>query len=253
MRLRKSHHESDKTFNLTSNTMMLPAEAARAFRGNKVALEAAEEKAMELADRWLQYFASSEGPGCPHVCRLDFITALSPEHYGCRPEVWTVELSECGSAMCGLHHAPRTVAVLNHCLAGGSSSCHSDRCPLLPLPRFRLEMPTSEVAAAPTPLRASGQQRGISRRGPGGAGPVNLDRHTMQIAQVQWKATAATDLHTSTGTSLVRRLLPGAVGGAAAALVVLLLQILFRRGKSSKQARLWAAAIRRLASRTKPR
>merc|ERR1719282_1702160 len=81
-------------------------------------MEAAEAEAKRLAERWLQWFRD-QGSGIPHVCRIDFLVALQPATENgadSKFEVYTVELTECGAATCGLPVHPRSVAVLNECL-----------------------------------------------------------------------------------------------------------------------------------------
>jgi hypothetical protein len=157
MRLHKPrHHGLDSTFQLTSSSTMTFAEAAeQAFCGDVAALEAAETEAMALAERWLTWFRT-EGFGVPHVCRLDFLATLpaavagrpcpgskgSGEGARLLPRVFTVELTECGGASCGVPVVARTTAVLNECLRDTESETWPPGFPQ-PLPSTRPPVPST--------------------------------------------------------------------------------------------------------------
>jgi len=133
MRQHRPRHSSDNTFALASHQIMTPQEAVeQAFFGSWEALRVAEKEAEQLAELWLQWFRD-EGHGTPMACRLDFlVSAKRPDVVGgpVPVEVWTVELCECGSSLCGLHWGARAVACLNECL---SKAVDRPPEPLLPL------------------------------------------------------------------------------------------------------------------------
>lgn len=120
MRQHPPRHSSDNTFALASHQTMTPQEAVeQAFFGSWEALQVAEKEAEQLAELWLRWFRD-EGHGTPTACRLDFLVAARRPDVAGGPvpvEVWTVELGECGSSLCGLHWGARTVACLNECLS----------------------------------------------------------------------------------------------------------------------------------------
>lgn len=127
MQLRPPRHREDSTFSLTSPFTMSAAEAAEnAFFGSSAALEAAEAEARRLADRWFKWF-EKEGKGVPHTVRIDFLAAVQEPSATVDGEaavqVYTLELTECGASMCGLPVAPRSIAVLNECLADDNGCC----------------------------------------------------------------------------------------------------------------------------------
>mmetsp|Transcript_13393 Transcript_13393/g.35548 ORF Transcript_13393/g.35548 Transcript_13393/m.35548 type:complete len:605 (+) Transcript_13393:90-1904(+) len=106
----------DSSFSLASHDTMTAAEtAAMLFGGNRAVVEAAEAEVKRLGNLWLQWFRD-QGFGTPGPAfRLDFLVAR-PTNPQEAPEVWTVELCECGGSLCGLGHHPRTAACLNECL-----------------------------------------------------------------------------------------------------------------------------------------
>jgi len=110
------HRDEDETFQLTSCHTMSAADAAvEAFEGNMALLEAAEVQVRFLAEKWWRWFRDQHS--CqPHVCRLDFLAAVSPGTAEGHVDVHTVEVTECGGSMCCLQVAARTAAVLNQCL-----------------------------------------------------------------------------------------------------------------------------------------
>lgn len=105
-------------FSVASHENMKFEEAtADVFGGRSQALKAAEDEVRRLGKLWLQWF-ESEGFGLPAPAfRLDFIVANAARAV---PQVWTVELCECGGSLCSLAHDARTTATLNECLAGPS-------------------------------------------------------------------------------------------------------------------------------------
>eukprot|EP00811_Abedinium_folium_P015451 NODE_2440_length_2212_cov_5.006235.p1 GENE.NODE_2440_length_2212_cov_5.006235~~NODE_2440_length_2212_cov_5.006235.p1 ORF type:complete len:524 (+),score=106.90 NODE_2440_length_2212_cov_5.006235:205-1776(+) len=116
MQMNPPRHQNDPTF-CAASAMILKAQDATklCFSGNEEALQKAESEVMQLSDLWLEWFRS-EGYGLPSVVRLDFMVSVPPDG---PPAVWSVELCECGGALCGLRTEARTVAVLNQCLEGG--------------------------------------------------------------------------------------------------------------------------------------
>merc|ERR1719313_1209984 len=105
---------NDETFNLTHHLTLTEEEARdQIFHGSAEALKAAEAEVWRLGKLWLAYLRD-EGFGVPASCRLDFMVVASKAANG-PSEVWTVELCECGGALCGYTHHARTAAILNAC------------------------------------------------------------------------------------------------------------------------------------------
>lgn len=148
---------NDETFALTSANTMSAAEAtAGPFRGNAEALRQAEQEAEALADRWLKWFVE-EGHGLPTVCRLDFLVTLSPQPQSGgannaaapTPQVWTLELCECGGSLCNLSVAARATACTNE-LVCGAGNLDGEALPAgfpKPLPVLRLPEVTFSAPA----------------------------------------------------------------------------------------------------------
>lgn len=111
-------------FQFTSPTCVPRRDAAQViFGGDAAAQRAAEVDTKRLVDRWLVWF-KTESPQC-HCARLDFLVA----HVGPgQVEVWTVEVSECGSSLCSVEVHARNLASLRCALR------NSDRVPALPKP-----------------------------------------------------------------------------------------------------------------------
>jgi len=107
------------SFSMASHETMSAQEAARLFFGGKArALQATEDEVKRLGTMWLQWFRD-QGYGTPGPAfRLDFIIANAAKSRGRSPQIWTVELCECGGSLCGLSHDARTVAFVNECLQG---------------------------------------------------------------------------------------------------------------------------------------
>lgn len=247
MRLHYSRDPNDKTFALTSNTSISASEAvATAFRGDSAALETAEMEAKRLTKDWLSFLGGAQGFGFPAVCRFDFLTTFprrtDSNGSAPQPEVWVIELSECGASMCGLHFAPRTVAVLNSCLSQGSSDAGTS-CSFLPLPAYSPEIIESDpsVASAATPLRARQGQR----RGPDVSNRRFAPRPRNAIAVGAPPPRQVAAVRVQSGWRLP------AIGGVAVAVVVLLVMRLLRDrrlGAASKVDLLqsfWTQVVRR--------
>merc|ERR1719375_2926697 len=118
---------------------------------------------MRLAQKWLEWFRS-EGYGTPGVCRLDFLAALPPGSD--QALLWTVELGECGSSMCGLPHEARSAAALNEAVADAGA----DRAG-----RFPQVLPSLALPAASGPDRRQ-SEAAYGRRGRGDAHRYALER-----------------------------------------------------------------------------
>jgi len=135
------HENLDPSFSLTSHHSLTERDAAEsAFDGSKDALKFAEKEAHRLAGLWLEWL-KAEGFGVPAACRLDFLVALQKRSRGsmqAQPELWTVELCECGGSLCGVPHGARTAAALNECIMGDMSEKLEDN-------RFPLALPSTEV------------------------------------------------------------------------------------------------------------
>eukprot|EP00403_Amphidinium_massartii_P026316 CAMPEP_0178387544 /NCGR_PEP_ID=MMETSP0689_2-20121128/9128_1 /TAXON_ID=160604 /ORGANISM="Amphidinium massartii, Strain CS-259" /LENGTH=616 /DNA_ID=CAMNT_0020007911 /DNA_START=63 /DNA_END=1910 /DNA_ORIENTATION=+ len=98
--------------------------ASRFCEGKTEAKTALELEAKALVSHWLKWIQEA-GYSLPAACRFDFlvapkrIPAMRPNEGGGPPpsepalELWLVELTECGSSLCGLLAQPRTVAVVN--------------------------------------------------------------------------------------------------------------------------------------------
>jgi len=136
MRQHPPRHSSDDTFALASHLTMTANEAVtEVFFGSWEALQVAEKEAEQLAELWLQWF-QDEGHGTPVACRLDFLVAAKRPLVAGGPvqvDVWTVELCECGSSLCGFHWGARSAACLNECLSEAV-----DRTPQ-PLPSLHIK------------------------------------------------------------------------------------------------------------------
>lgn len=151
----KAPNRGDDNFALTGHMTMTESETIDSvFSGNKAAYQSAEKEVRTLATRWLQWF-KDEGHGMPASCRLDFI--VSRGRGASQPTVWTTEVTECGSSLCGLPAAPRTAAVLNACLEGADVAGFPRRLP-----------PTLPVNDPP-PQRPP-PSTGTQHRGRGGGG-----------------------------------------------------------------------------------
>jgi len=148
---------SDETFALTSHKTMTEAEARdQCFKGNAKALQAAESEVRRLADLWLAWLRE-EGFGVPDSCRLDFLVA-EPQGSSGTPEVWTVELCECGGALCDYTHHARTASTLNACCSDAKGALR----PPKPLPALTLvERPAADASS---PSRAAVRPRGVAPR-----------------------------------------------------------------------------------------
>jgi len=95
-------------FALASPALVHSDEAPEAFFGGSTELrDQVEQQVDALAQRWLLWYATECEP--PSHTRLDFLVALPPG----QPQVWTCEVTECGSSLCSLKHAPRNAAALN--------------------------------------------------------------------------------------------------------------------------------------------
>lgn len=163
------HGFLDSSFTLASHDALPPQEAAvQMFGGDKIALAAAETEVRRLGELWLKWFVA-EGYGAPGPAfRLDFLVVKSGSGLH-RPDVWTVELCECGGSMCGLEHGPRTAAFLNQCLAvpiANSNGNHKGDagCGIapIPLPVWRVTEkhgPLKNVDASKGPTRVNGRNR----------------------------------------------------------------------------------------------
>merc|ERR1712080_518081 len=81
--------------------------------------------------------------------RMDFLVTAPKDGL---PQVWTVELCECGGALGGFTHHHRTAACLNACFSNGKDG--TGRAPR-PLPPIVLEEPRS--AGGWTNSRTSGR------------------------------------------------------------------------------------------------
>lgn len=123
-------------FSMASHESMSAAEAADcAFGGSKVALQTAESEVKRLGELWLQWFRD-EGYGTPGPAfRLDFLIATG--RGAAAPQIWTVELCECGGSLCSLDHGARTAACLNECLITGEEGGSSAPGFPQPLPPMR--------------------------------------------------------------------------------------------------------------------
>ncbi|CAK0907461.1 unnamed protein product, partial [Prorocentrum cordatum] len=179
MRLKEPRHrEIDGSFAMAGATTMTAAEAAEAaFGGSMAALGAAEAEARRLAGLWLEWLQGADGPGLPHVCRLDFMVSVPPApppaqpsrgpggRGGARraatpaparaaPEVHTVEITELGGATCGLSVHARTVAVLNECVLGGGGAEGEGSLP--PPAGFPWPLPPLQVGGAEGSVAARG-------------------------------------------------------------------------------------------------
>eukprot|EP00927_Polykrikos_kofoidii_P037708 TRINITY_DN31917_c0_g1_i1.p1 TRINITY_DN31917_c0_g1~~TRINITY_DN31917_c0_g1_i1.p1 ORF type:complete len:643 (-),score=123.49 TRINITY_DN31917_c0_g1_i1:55-1983(-) len=109
-----SRHASNVAgFAATSATVVRPSEAAAAFFGGHEEVRTQVESQVDtLMERWLLWF-STECAEPPCNTRLDFLVSWSQETPESAPSVWTCEVTECGSSLCGLKAAPRTAAALN--------------------------------------------------------------------------------------------------------------------------------------------
>lgn len=135
MKLRQPRH-TDETFALTSHLTMTEAEACdQVFKGDAKALQAAQSEVLRLSHLWLAWLRD-EGFGVPDNCRLDFIVVAPKASGGGLPDVWTIELCECGGALCGFTHHARTAAAVNACFSDSKDA--SSRAPR-PLPALVLE------------------------------------------------------------------------------------------------------------------
>lgn len=95
------------------------------FFGSESAMRDATEQAEQLFGHWLNWFYT-ECPDPPPTFRLDLLVS----HVRGRPVVvWTCDIGECGSSLCGLEVAGRSAAVVNNAMKNDESG----RFPL-PLP-----------------------------------------------------------------------------------------------------------------------
>ncbi len=138
------------------------------FRGSLAAVEAAETEVRRLGQLWLRWFREKGYGTLAPAFRLDFLVTR-PQTSDAAPQVWTVEVCECGGSLCGLGHFPRTAACLNECLHGGANGgsgtngANGSGLAPQPLPPFhRDEFPRhagrggggSDVAAPDEPVAA---------------------------------------------------------------------------------------------------
>lgn len=101
-------------FATTSATVVHLADAARElFEGDTMAQEHVEREVDMLVERWLLWF-STECVEPPILTRLDFL--VSQPLPGQLPSVWSCEVTECGSSLCGLEVDARNAVALNFAL-----------------------------------------------------------------------------------------------------------------------------------------
>jgi len=114
----KNHDMGVDGFALTGPGVVHSQDAPEAFFGGSAALRDQVEKQVDdLSIRWLRWYATECEELPPHT-RLDFLVALPPPSEGAAaesatPQVWTCEVTECGSSLCSLQPAVRNAAALN--------------------------------------------------------------------------------------------------------------------------------------------
>uniref|UniRef100_A0A7S0B5Z5 Uncharacterized protein n=1 Tax=Pyrodinium bahamense TaxID=73915 RepID=A0A7S0B5Z5_9DINO len=87
------------------------------FAGSREAFQQAVEQADKLAEWWQCWF-TTECPEPPQCARLDFHVSRSPEQ---GVSVWTWEIGDCGSSLCGVEVASRNAAALNSAMVNDES------------------------------------------------------------------------------------------------------------------------------------
>mmetsp|Transcript_83613 Transcript_83613/g.249455 ORF Transcript_83613/g.249455 Transcript_83613/m.249455 type:complete len:534 (+) Transcript_83613:66-1667(+) len=98
------------------------------FKGSEKAMKKAMDDADKLADWWQTWFIT-ECPEPPQYARLDLHVSHSEEK---GTSVWSWEVGDCGSSLCGLEVGARNMAALN----GAMRNDESGRFPM-PLPPIR--------------------------------------------------------------------------------------------------------------------
>eukprot|EP00811_Abedinium_folium_P025179 NODE_3580_length_2016_cov_4.043409.p1 GENE.NODE_3580_length_2016_cov_4.043409~~NODE_3580_length_2016_cov_4.043409.p1 ORF type:complete len:477 (+),score=89.68 NODE_3580_length_2016_cov_4.043409:98-1528(+) len=208
MKMNPPRHQTDPSFCAASSIPLQAPDATKfCFYGSEEALQKAESDVMQLSDLWLGWFRS-EGYGLPSVVRLDFMVAMPPQG---PPVVWSVELCECGGALCGLRTEARTVAVLNQCLEGGP-----------PVEGFPLPLP---------PTRPVSDKMGSTAQAT--KEPTASNRHVLRVAgegaPVAWSADDAAGGETKLLLERLRDALLGSRRRFTAGVLVLLLLMWLRR------------------------
>jgi len=131
--------------------------AERVCGGSEEAKSYLEQRAKAAVDSWLAWLRGSDF-GTPVNCRFDFLVAPrareaipSKEPPAAKPlQLWLVELTECGSSLCGLSHTPRTVALLNVLMQGADAD-------------GRFPAPLPSLTPSPEARNSGGQSRYAER------------------------------------------------------------------------------------------
>lgn len=117
-------------------TVVSEAEALEEFfKGSEEAMTKAKEEADRLAEWWQCWFVT-ECPEPPHYTRLDFLVSFTPEKGA---SVWTWEVMDSGSSLCGVEVEVRNMATLNGAMRNDETG------------RFPKPLPPIRRRDAPTP------------------------------------------------------------------------------------------------------
>lgn len=120
-------NDKEHGFSLTTH-LTISAERALevCFQGDEKAQAMAHEEAHRLTTAWLRWMRTE----CPEVQpqnRFDFLVSYNPTNKG-ESRVFTCEVTEGGSSLCGLKTAPRTCAYLNQLFVGKRCSVKGCLC-----------------------------------------------------------------------------------------------------------------------------
>mmetsp|Transcript_103481 Transcript_103481/g.221252 ORF Transcript_103481/g.221252 Transcript_103481/m.221252 type:complete len:518 (+) Transcript_103481:80-1633(+) len=115
------HHEGccDVPEFTLASTVVVPEKevVTEFFNGSLAAMRSAMDAADDLVEQWLCWYCT-ECPEPPSTTRLDFLVSYTP---GKDAEVWSCEVSECGSSLCSVEVDARNMAVLNSAMRNDES------------------------------------------------------------------------------------------------------------------------------------